>query len=92
MARAVRTVGATSTSDVITGDGHQKVAVVARQDPYGTGLAGAAQKSVEAAGGQVVKKVVYDPNAQSYDNEVDQLGRPSPTRSSTSRSTRAPRS
>jgi len=59
--------------DVITGDGHQKVAIVARQDPYGTGLADSAQKSIEAAGGQVVKKVVYDPNAQSYDNEVDQL-------------------
>ena len=59
--------------DVITGDGHQNVAIVARQDPYGTGLADAAQKSFEAAGGQVVKKVVYDPNAQSYDNEVDQL-------------------
>jgi len=58
---------------VITGDGHQKVAIVARQDPYGTGLADSAQKSIEAAGGQVVKKVVYDPNAQSYDNEVDQL-------------------
>jgi len=28
--------------DVITGDGHQKVAIVARQDPYGTGLADAA--------------------------------------------------
>ncbi len=59
--------------DVITGDGHQKIAIVARQDPYGTGLADSAQKSIEAAGGQVVKKVVYDPNAQSYDNEVDQL-------------------
>jgi len=59
--------------DVITGDGHQKIAIVARQDPYGTGLANSAQKSIEAAGGQVVKKVVYDPNAQSYDNEVDQL-------------------
>jgi len=59
--------------DVITGDGHQKIAIVARQDPYGTGLANSAQKSIEAAGGQVLKKVVYDPNAQSYDNEVDQL-------------------
>lgn len=59
--------------DVITGDGHQKVAVIARQDPYGTGLAATAKKSIEAAGGQVVKTIVYDPNAQNFDSEVDQL-------------------
>ena len=58
--------------NVVVGDGHSKVAILALQDPYGTGLADQAEKAITGSGGQVVSKIIYDPNAASYDDVVGQ--------------------
>src|SRR5699024_9237941 len=50
-------------ADVIVGDGHSKVAIVARADDYGKGLADATAKALEAAGANVVVNDTYDPKA-----------------------------
>jgi branched-chain amino acid transport system substrate-binding protein len=50
--------------------GITKLAVVARQDPYGEGLKDATVKDFEAAGGTVTFNEVYDPAATSFEAEV----------------------
>ena len=66
---------AQALSQLITGDGAQRVAIMALNDPYGTGLAANTVKDLEAAGiaSDQIKKIVYDPNAQSFNAEVDQV-------------------
>ncbi|WP_188490215.1 ABC transporter substrate-binding protein [Williamsia phyllosphaerae] len=56
-------------------DGVQRVSLLALNDPYGTGLAEQAQKNLEAAGvpADQIQKIIYDPNAQSFNAEVDQV-------------------
>ncbi len=66
---------AQALSQLITQDGAQRVAIMALNDPYGTGLAANTVEDLKAAGipsGQI-KKIVYDPNAQSFNAEVDQV-------------------
>ncbi|MCH9666564.1 MAG: ABC transporter substrate-binding protein [Actinomycetia bacterium] len=66
---------AQALSQLITEDGAQRVAIMALNDPYGTGLAANTVQDLKAAGipsGQI-KKIVYDPNAQSFNAEVDQV-------------------
>lgn len=50
--------------------GITKLAVIARQDPYGEGLKDATVKDFEAAGGTVTFNEVYDPAATSFEAEV----------------------
>jgi branched-chain amino acid transport system substrate-binding protein len=50
--------------------GITKLAVIARQDPYGEGLKNATVKDFEAAGGTVTFNEVYDPAATSFEAEV----------------------
>ena len=66
---------AQALSQLITGDGAQRVAILALNDPYGTGLATNTQKDLEAAGiaSDQITKIIYDPNAQSFNAEVDQV-------------------
>jgi ABC-type branched-subunit amino acid transport system substrate-binding protein len=59
--------------DLIASDGNSTLGILALQDSYGTGLAENVTKSFEASGGQVVKKVVYDPKAASFSTEVGQI-------------------
>lgn len=56
--------------DLVLEDGSEKVAILALQDAYGTGLADNVEKTVVAGGGQVVLKQVYDPTAAEFSAEV----------------------
>lgn len=62
-------------AELITQDGAQRVAVIALNDPYGTGLAASTIANLEAAGigSDQITKIIYDPNAQSFNAEVDQI-------------------
>ncbi len=59
--------------DLVLGDGHTSVAIMALQDPYGEGLAENVQKSVDGGGGEVVERVIYDPKAANYSAEVGKI-------------------
>lgn len=60
-------------ADVIASDGASKVAIIARNDSYGTGLAEDLKKSLEAAGVEVVVEKIYDEKATAFDAEVDAI-------------------
>jgi ABC-type branched-subunit amino acid transport system substrate-binding protein len=60
-------------ADVVSGDNISTVGLLVLNDAYGTGLADDFTKSFEASGGKVVKSVIYDPKAQTFDSEVDQI-------------------
>jgi neutral amino acid transport system substrate-binding protein len=66
---------AQALAQLITEDGAQRVAILTLNDPYGTGLAANTVKNLEAAGiaSDQIKKIIYDPNAQSFNAEVDQV-------------------
>ncbi|MGV0645005.1 ABC transporter substrate-binding protein [Mycolicibacterium sp. XJ2546] len=66
---------AQALAQLITQDGAQRVVVLALNDPYGTGLANNAVNNLETAGigSDQIKKIIYDPNAQSFNAEVDQI-------------------
>jgi len=52
--------------DLLIEDGRQNVAIIARQDAYGTGLADATEKAVTGGGGQVAIKKIYAPDAADF--------------------------
>ncbi len=58
--------------DLVAGDGHTTVAILALDDAYGTGLAENVEKAFTAAGGTVASKQIYDPKAASYEAEVSE--------------------
>jgi branched-chain amino acid transport system substrate-binding protein len=58
--------------DLVAGDGHTTLAILALDDAYGTGLAENVEKAYTAAGGQVVTKKIYDPKAPSFEAEVSE--------------------
>ena len=77
----------TAPSDVLQGrvvgelvinDGHSTVGILALQDPYGEGLAENATISITDSGGEVVEQVIYDPQAQTFDAEVQQIAAADP--------------
>jgi len=59
--------------EVVINDGHTTVGILALQDPYGEGLAENATTSITDSGGEVVETVIYDPQAQTFDAEVQQI-------------------
>jgi ABC-type branched-subunit amino acid transport system substrate-binding protein len=59
--------------EVVSEDNVSTVGLLVLNDAYGTGLADDFTKSFEGSGGKVVKKVIYDPKAQTFDSEVDQI-------------------
>lgn len=72
----------TAPTDVLQGrvlgqlaieDGAQSVAILALQDAYGEGLANFIEQSVIESGGEVLEKIIYDPQAQNFDAEVQQV-------------------
>jgi hypothetical protein len=72
----------TAPSDVLQGqvmastlvaDGHQNIAILARQDSYGEALAENVQKFFEEQGGSVVSYTLYSPEAATYTAEVEQI-------------------
>ena len=77
----------TAPSDVLQGkvvanlavqDGNKNVAVLARQDFYGEGLAESAAKNLEAAGATVPAKVLYNAEAENYTAEVNEIAAAKP--------------
>jgi len=61
--------------DLLIGDGHASIGVMALQDPYGEGLADNIQISVEEGGGEIAggQPIIYDPNAANFATEVTQM-------------------
>ena len=57
----------------VINDGNQSVAIMNLNDSYGNSLGDQATATIEASGGEVVERVVYDPAAASFDSEVGQL-------------------
>ncbi|MCA1602170.1 MAG: ABC transporter substrate-binding protein, partial [Acidobacteria bacterium] len=62
-------------AELIGVDGAQRVSIMARNDPYGSGLANETEKNLRAAGipHDQIQKVIYDPNATAYNTEIDDI-------------------
>jgi ABC-type branched-subunit amino acid transport system substrate-binding protein len=59
--------------DLIINDGNATVGILALQDPYGEGLAQNMTDAIEASGGEVLVSTIYDPQAQNFDAEIQEL-------------------
>ncbi|MGI8691625.1 MAG: ABC transporter substrate-binding protein [Geodermatophilaceae bacterium] len=61
--------------DIVLDEGSNSIFILARNDSYGTGLADVMEENLLAAGiaEDQLMKVIYDPNAQSFRTEVDQI-------------------
>lgn len=77
----------TAPSDVLQGavlantvieDGHNNVAILARQDSYGELLAGQVEKGIKAGGGNVVVKKLYSADATNFTAEVNAVAAKKP--------------
>lgn len=60
-------------SDLVLDDGFTSVAVMARDDDYGVNLLEAFEGFFTESGGDVVESLSYDPTAQNFDAEIDQV-------------------
>lgn len=60
-------------AEVISNDGHASVAVLTRNDTYGTGFGGAIADELDNLGIDVVFNESYDPEADSFTAEVERL-------------------
>jgi branched-chain amino acid transport system substrate-binding protein len=60
-------------ADTIVGDGHSNVAIVARADDYGRGLANATARSLREAGATVALNSTYDPNTTNFEAVVQRV-------------------
>ena len=58
---------------MIADDGHSTLGLLVLNDPYGTGLADAVVDNFEASGGEVVERIEYDPQASTFDAEVQRI-------------------
>jgi ABC-type branched-subunit amino acid transport system substrate-binding protein len=59
--------------EIIAGDGHKNVAIINRNDSYGTGLAESLTKSLQQAGAKVVITKTYDEKADKFNAEVNEI-------------------
>jgi branched-chain amino acid transport system substrate-binding protein len=61
---------------LMAGDGAQRISILARNDPYGFGLASNTVKNLRDAGipPNQIQKIICDPNATSYNTEIDDVG------------------
>ena len=64
--------------NVIVGDGNTNIAALALQDPYGDGLLANASEAIEAQGGTLVTEISYDPQAQNFDAQVQEVAAADP--------------
>ena len=60
-------------ADTVVSDGYSKIAIVARADDYGRGLADATAKSLREAGATVALNDTYDPNATNFNATVQKV-------------------
>ncbi|HSE54262.1 MAG TPA: ABC transporter substrate-binding protein [Nocardioidaceae bacterium] len=77
----------TAPSDVLQGevlanmaveDGHTNVAIMARQDSYGEGLANRAKEVLEEKGATVTDYILYNADAQNFTAEVNKVAATKP--------------
>jgi ABC-type branched-subunit amino acid transport system substrate-binding protein len=59
-------------AEVIAEDGNTSLVIMNFDDDYGNGLAEDLTESFEAGGGEVVDQITYDPQAQTFDAEVQE--------------------
>lgn len=64
--------------ELIAADGNATLGIMALDDAYGTGLAANVEASFTDAGGEVVDTIIYDPAAQNFDPEVQQIADAAP--------------
>jgi ABC-type branched-subunit amino acid transport system substrate-binding protein len=64
--------------DLVAGDGNASAVVMSRDDSYGNGLREATARAFEASGGTVAESFAYDPEAQNFDAEVQQVVQANP--------------
>ncbi|UDY35912.1 ABC transporter substrate-binding protein [Dermatobacter hominis] len=55
---------------LITGDGKNKVAILARNDDYGEGFSESLKTALEDGGAEVTETVLYNPEASNFDADV----------------------
>ena len=69
------TLQSQALAQTMAADGVQRVSILALNDPYGTGLAANTKKNLEAGGipADQIQTIIYDPNAQSFNAEIDQI-------------------
>jgi ABC-type branched-subunit amino acid transport system substrate-binding protein len=60
-------------ADLMIADGVQTLAIIALQDPYGEGLLKYTIEPFQAQGGKVLEQFTYDPQAASFEAEVDKV-------------------
>ncbi|MEY2445777.1 MAG: branched-chain amino acid transport system substrate-binding protein [Ilumatobacteraceae bacterium] len=60
-------------ADTIAADGVNNLAIIDRNDAYGTGLTEDITTAFTGSGGKVVATITYDQNAQTFDAEVSKL-------------------
>jgi branched-chain amino acid transport system substrate-binding protein len=59
-------------AEVIAGDGNTSLVIMNFDDDYGNGLAEDLEASFTAGGGEVIDTITYDPQAQTFDAEVQE--------------------
>src|SRR3712207_951171 len=69
------TLQARALADMIGADGNNSVAILARNDSYGTGLADNTEENLLSQGlsEDSFLRITYDPNAANYDAEIQEL-------------------
>jgi ABC-type branched-subunit amino acid transport system substrate-binding protein len=60
-------------AEAIVGDGNAAPAILARADDYGQGLLDATVEALQDQGADVVEQITYDPEAASFEAEVNQV-------------------
>lgn len=60
-------------AEAILNDGNSNPIFLARADDYGQGLMAAAVEAIESQGASVAGEITYDPEAATFDAEVDQV-------------------
>lgn len=60
-------------AETMAGDDHTKIALMGRGDDYGKGLVNATKEALEEQGAEVVEEVIYDPEATTFDAEVEKV-------------------
>lgn len=60
-------------ANTILGDGHNNVAILARQDSYGELLAAQVAKGIKSGGGNVTAKILYSADATNFTAEVNKV-------------------
>ena len=65
-------------AQLITGDNHSKVAIIARNDDYGKGFSELLGTALEDSGAEVTTTVLYNPEGSNFDADVQKVVDSSP--------------